>query len=477
MSASVMMLCAVMAKGTVTLPEQISDFMVLQRNAGASVWGWATPGAEITVSGDWSPVTVKAKADHKGEWMVKLPTPDGSYIPRKVNVKGDGSDITLNDVLIGEVWIASGQSNMEMPLGGFWSCPVENANRMIAGSGRYKGKVRIATLPLVGTPTPQDKVAGSWKESVPENAPQFTAVGYSFAQTLNELLDVPVGVIRAAYGGSKVEGWLPKEIVEKYPDINIKDAYVYDEQKHYYRPMAMYNAMLVPISRYTAKGFLWNQGESNVETHATYADRLSTMVKEWRRLWGDNKNEMPFYSVQLPGYQYGDGLYAVSGALLREAQQKAMDMTPNCGLVTSIDLQQPGQYLQIHPARKREIGERLAWMAAVKNYGVKGLKCESPRLQSVEFKGDKAEVYLLGGEEGVGPWQDLKGFEVAGADRVFHPATAENVAQWPGKPHITLSSPEVKEIKSVRYCFRNWPEGNVTDLRGLPLLPFRTDDW
>lgn len=474
---AMLMACAGVSQAAVTLPDQVGDYMVLQRDTVANVWGWASPGAEIVVTGDWNNVPVKVKADKKGAWKAGLSTPTGSFTPHKVNIKGDGSDLTLSDVLIGEVWIASGQSNMEMPLAGFWSCPVRGANRAIAESGKYKGRVRVATLPLVGTPTLQDKVAGAWKESEPANAPQFTAIGYKFACTLSDMLGVPVGVIRAAYGGSKVEGWLPKEIVKDYPDIDMKDAETYDEKLHYYRPTVMYNAMLYPISNYTAKGFLWNQGESNVGKHDTYADRLSTMVKEWRRLWGDEKGEMSFYSVQLPGYEYGDGLYATSGALLREAQQKAMDMTPNCGLVTSIDLQEPGQYRQIHPALKSEIGERLAWMAAAKNYGVAGIKCDSPRLNNVEFKGDKAEVYLTGGEEGVGPWQDLKGFEVAGADRVFYPAEAVNEAVWPGTPHITLSAPEVKEIKAVRYCFRNWPEGNVTDLRGLPLLPFRSDDW
>lgn len=240
--------------------------------------------------------------------------------------------------------------------------------------------------------------------------------------------------------------------------------------------MVMYNAMLVPIAGYTAKGFLWNQGESNVGRHETYADRLSTMVGEWRRLWGSGS--MPFYSVQLPPYQYGDGLYATSGAFLREAQQQAMDATPNCGIVTSIDLQQPGQYLQIHPARKEPIGRRLAWMAAVRDYGIQGLQCESPRLENVEFLGDKANVHLVGGEEGIGPWQGITGFEVAGPDRVFHPAEAVNfTGDNNSRPCIVVSSPEVTDIKSVRYCFKNWAEGNVISLRGLPLLPFRTDTW
>jgi len=465
------------AQAAVTLPEQVGDHMVLQRDTVANIWGWATPGAGITVTGDWNNVPVTVKADKKGVWVAGLRTPEGSFTPRRVNVKGDGSDITLNDVLIGEVWIASGQSNMEMPLGGFWSCPVENANRMIAESGKYKGRVRVATLPLVGTPDLQERVAGSWKESEPANAPQFSAIGYTFACTLSDMLGVPVGVIRAAYGGSKVEGWMPKEIVAKYADINLKDAETYDEKLHYYRPTVMYNAMLYPISRYTAKGFLWNQGESNVGKHDTYPDRLSTMVREWRRLWGDDKDAMPFYQVQLPGYDYDSNLNGLSGPLMREAQQKATDLIPNCGMVTSIDLQQPGQYRQIHPARKAEIGERLAWMAASRNYGVKGIKCESPRLKNVEFKGDKAVVYLVGGEDGVGPWQGIEGFEVAGEDRVFHPATAVNEAVWPEPAHLVVSSPEVKEIKSVRYCFKNWPEGNVISLMGLPLLPFRTDNW
>lgn len=466
-------LCAMHA--AVTLPEQIGDNMVLQQLADARIWGWATPGAEIKVAGDWSAAPVSVKTDSDGTWTAMLPTPAGSFTPHTVTVEGDGSSLTLDNVLVGEVWIASGQSNMEMPLDGFWSCPVENANRAIAEAGGYTGRIRMCTLPLVGELTPQQRVAGQWKECTVENAPRFSAVGYYFARTLSDLIGVPVGVISAAYGGSRVEGWLPREILATYPDVDIADASS-DSIPHYYRPMVMYNAMLRPVAGYTARGFLWNQGESNVGRHDTYPYHLSDMIKEWRRLWGNDS--MPFYSVQLPGYEYGDGRYATSGALLREAQQKAMDITPGCGLVTSIDLQQPGQYLQIHPARKQPIGERLAWMAAVRDYGVKGLRCESPRLKEVEFNGDKAIVRLIGGEEGVGPWQGLTGFEVAGDDRVFYPAEAVNVAgPWPVTPYIEVSSPQVKEIKSVRYCFTNWPEGNVIDLRGLPLLPFRTDSW
>ncbi len=467
-------LCALSASAAVTLPDQIGDKMVLQQQADAKIWGWATPGAKISVSGDWSEAPVVADTDKDGRWTAMLPTPAGSFRPHTVIIKGDGSDITLADVLVGEVWIASGQSNMEMPLDGFRGCPIENSNQAIAEAKNYTGRVRMATLPLVGALTPQDRVAGAWKECNIENAPRFSAVGYFFARTLSDLIDMPVGIISAAYGGSRVEGWLPREILETYPDFNIADAE--NAEVHYYRPMVMYNAMLMPIAGYTARGFLWNQGESNVGRHETYADRLSTMVGEWRRLWGSDT--MPFYSVQLPPYQYGDGLYATSGALLREAQQQAMDKTPNCGIVTSIDLQQPGQYLQIHPARKEPIGRRLAWMAAVRDYGIRGLQCESPRLKNVEFMGDKAKVHLLGGEEGVGPWQGLTGFEVAGPDRIFHPAEAIN---FPGdntsRPCIVVSSPEVTDIKSVRYCFRNWAEGNVISPRGLPLLPFRTDTW
>ena len=253
---AMLMACAGVSQAAVTLPDQVGDYMVLQRDTVANVWGWASPGAEIVVTGDWNNVPVKVKADKKGAWKAGLSTPAGSFTPHKVNIKGDGSDLTLSDVLIGEVWIASGQSNMEMPLAGFWSCPVRGANRAIAESGKYKGRVRVATLPLVGTPTLQDKVAGAWKESEPANAPQFTAIGYKFACTLSDMLGVPVGVIRAAYGGSKVEGWLPKEIVKDYPDIDMKDAETYDEKLHYYRPTVMYNAMLYPISNYTAKGFL-----------------------------------------------------------------------------------------------------------------------------------------------------------------------------------------------------------------------------
>ncbi len=465
-------LTAMASKAEIKLPDIISDNMVLQQQSDARLWGWSTPGAVISVTPAWDGKTYSATADKKGRWNVEVATPEASYTPQTIEIKGDGSSVKLENVLIGEVWLCSGQSNMEMPLNGFWCQPVENAGRAIAYSGRYPG-IRVATVTRKGEYELQDSVEGKWMESKPENAGNFSAVAYFFARSLNEILGVPVGIINSSLGGSRVEGWMPKWKLDQYPDCSVeKEKATPDSVLHLWeRINIMYNAMLHPIVGYTIKGFLWNQGEANVGAHNNYPQRLADMVKIWRDEW--KQGELPFYFVEIPAWNYGnpDGTMA---ALLREAQHKAADIIPNSGYVSTTDLIYPREIEDIHGSKKEEIGERLAFIAANRTYGIDGVPAYYPCYKSVELNGNKAVVHLDNITNGLTPNGTLEGFEVAGADKVFHPAKAKEL--WYCSA-IEVSSDEVDDIKAVRYCFRNFSIGGIHNQFGLPLVPFRTDNW
>lgn len=472
LSTALILMTASLGMARVELPSVIGDNAVLQQKTEARLWGWAKPGQTVKITPSWSGETVTAEADMAtGRWDATVLTPEASYTAHSITFD-DGTDpLAIGNVLIGEVWLCSGQSNMEMPLRGFGIQPVEGAAQAIAYSGDYPG-VRVATVPKAIDYEVRERPEGVWKASRPENAGEFSAVGYFFARSLNRLLDVPVGVLVCAYGGSKVEGWLPQEIVDSYADCDMARERADAGFPHdMYRSGVMYNAMLHPLIGYTIRGFLWNQGESNVGRHGDYPERLATMVGVWRDKWG--LGELPFYCVEIPGYSYGnpDGNNA---ALLREAQHKAVEIIPSSGIISAIDLIYPHEIEDIHGSRKEEIGERLAFMAASKNYGIQGIDTLYPQLAGVDYQGPKAVVKFNDPYNGVYPHTDIPGFEVAGEDRIFYPARADE--NWNDRT-ITVSAPEVPEVKAVRYCFRNFAIGAVHGMTGLPLVPFRTDGW
>ena len=280
-------------------------------------------------------------------------------------------------------------------------------------------------------------------------------------------------MINCSLGGSKVEGWMPKWKLDQYPDCDVeKEKATADSVLHLWeRINVMYNAMLHPLAGYTVKGFLWNQGEANVGRHADYPSRLADMVKIWRDEW--RLGDIPFYLVEIPAWNYGnpDGSMA---AFLREAQHKAAEIIPNSAYVSTTDLIYPYEINDIHGSKKEEIGERLSFLAANRTYNIGGIDTNYPVFKSVDLYGNKAIVHLDNIENGLTPNGDLEGFEVAGEDRVFHPAKAKEL--WYNRA-IEVTSDEVPDIKAVRYCFKNFSIGGIHNLKGLPLVPFRTDDW
>lgn len=455
----------------VELPDIISDNAVLQQRAETRLWGWSKPGKDVAVTPSWAGgKSYTAKADSRtGRWEVNIATPEATFTPQSIRFDDGEAPVSIDNVLIGEVWLCSGQSNMEMPLRGFWCQPVEGAAQAIAYSGKYPG-VRVATVPKKASYKPEERVEGKWKVSSPENAADFSALAYFFATSLTDMLNVPVGIISCAYGGSKVEGWIPEEKLDTYPGWNMaaeKDSALNEWE----RIGVMYNAMLHPVIGYTVKGFLWNQGESNVGRHKEYPGHQRDMVGIWREKWGNE--DMPFYFVELPGWKYGNG-EETAAAYFRECQHRAAEITPNSGIVCTTDLMYPSELEDIHARKKREIGERLAFMAAARTYGIDGVPHTYPSYKSVDLNGPTATLHFNNADAGLNPNMDLPGFEVAGDDRVFYPAKATE--DWNART-VTVSSDKVKDIKAVRYCFNNFAIGQLKDMYGMPLIPFRTDDW
>lgn len=472
------------------LAEIFSDNMVLQQQANAKIWGWAKSGSVVELTTSWSKLKQYATAGKDGKWIIEIKTPVASYETYSITVKGDGETKTIKNILVGEVWFCSGQSNMEITLNGYWNCPIEGSNEAIATSGKYKKAIRVATIPKVDALEPQEKVSAKWEICEPQNAAHFTAVGYFFARTLTDLLDVPVGIINCSWGGSTVEGWLPKEILLTY-----HDGLTPPNDGDWMRKMVMYNGMLHPLAGYTIKGFLWNQGESNIGREKEYIVRFKDMANHWRKIWNQD-TRLPFYTVELPPYMYEDNANGTDGAKIREAQHIIAHELEDCGCVCTSDLVYEHELKQIHGTKKLEIGQRLAYMAALRDYGMSGFWAENPEFEKMEIvdatpddnnviggtavaanpndKGKVAVLYFTNAWDGFDRMYDIDNFEAAGADGVYHPAIVW-ASNTDSRTVLKLVCPQVPEVKNVRYCFKNFVVGKLHNSRQLPIVPFRTD--
>ena len=449
----------------------IGDNMVLQQKAHARIFGEADPGSTVVVTPSWNNMPYTTTTDRTGKWCLAIDTPEGSFDKHSITIS-DGEPLTVSNVLVGEVWLASGQSNMQMPLKGFPGCCTEGGYDEIASARDEADKIRFFTVPLTQSYTPVDTVNASWAVPSPETAPEFSALAWHLAKRMSDVLNVPVGIVSAAYGGAKVESWTPKELLETYPDVSL-DPKDIEPMVHYLRPMLMYNAMFVPVKDYTYKGILWYQGCSNVSTYQTYAERLEAMVKHWRDeiAIGD----IPFYCVEIAPYEYGDPSEKGKAPLLREAQRKAVERIPNSGIICTNDLVKPYERFNIHPSDKAAAGKRLCDLVLNKTYDKKQFPIESPRYKSHRFKDGAAWVAIDSPCDGICRNYDIRGFEIAGPDKIFHPADSVWL-HWQTN-EMVISSKAVPQPVAVRYGWRDFLPGNLHAGNYLPLIPFRTDDW
>ena len=438
--------------------------MVLQQKCNARIWGWATPHSKVTLKASWNNKTVTCRSDADGKWQTELTTPEGSFTPYEITVS-DGERIVLKDVLVGEVWVGSGQSNMEMCLAGRSNRVIENVAKEIAYAEKYKGRLHLATVSHNVPLTPANNVKAEWQDCSSATVSPWSAVCYFFGTTLVDVLNCPVGMISTCWGGSAVESWEPLDVVKQYNDINLSEDWL--KSGHTSAPTIRYNGMIHPIEGYTIKGFIWYQGESNVKNADQYARRLSDLITSWRTLWG--QGELPFYEVEIAPYKYA-GRDKFEAAVLREAQCEVTHRLPHVGMVSTSDLVKDDEYDQIHPMMKRPVGERLAFMALARDYGMKGIPSDYPEYVGMKVKDNKVYLNLSNSKEGFNRLHGFKGFELCGADGVFYPATGVVESN-----RIVLTSAQVPHPKHVRYCFKNFVIGNTTNVYGLPIIPFRTD--
>lgn len=439
------------------LPTFFSDHMVLQQKEEVAIWGWDDAGKMITIEGSWGQKTT-TKTDGSGKWETRLKTPAAGG-PYTLTITGNDK-ITFNDVMMGEVWICSGQSNMVMPLSGYGNQPIIGSGDAILYANQ--SNIRMYTAARKASVEAMTDMEGTWETSSTENAPGFSAVAYFFGKILDDVLDVPIGLIVTSWGGSSVEAWMDKDALRK-SGVNEFPTEV-PEKAPNHAPTLLYNGMIKPLIPFTAKGFLWYQGENNVRNADQYNKKFSDMITVWRK---DFQNmEMPFYFVEIAPYNYGER----NSAYLREAQLQTMLNVPHTGMASTMDL---GNCTNIHPGDKRDVGRRLALWALSQTYGMKGFQYSGPVYTSMEKTDDNKIILSFDhAENGLSTFgQPLKGFEIAGEDGNFMPAEAAIGNQ----SRVTVWSGQVSDPKVVRYGFSNCPETTLYNMQELPAPSFRTD--
>ena len=468
--AAVLLLAGCILNAKVTLPPVIGNNMVLQQKTQAALFGKAEPGKTVTVKTSWDKKKVSTVADAEtGRWLVRVQTPSAGG-PYEITIS-DGEKVTLKDVLIGEVWFASGQSNMEMPVKGYGSQPAKDGMKYIT-TARASRPIRYCHIKRQSSVTVMDDCEGVWEKHTPNAVANASATAYFFAEALQAVLDIPVGIIESSWGGSTIETWVKREVLEKdYPEFDLGHLDGTKPVKHkYHQPSLLYNGQVAPLIPFTFKGMIWYQGESNRDRPDQYIKLQRSYVEMMRSDFC--VPDAPFYCVQIAPYPYDNGRKTHSGYFC-EAQQKSVEGMKHAGYVTTVDI---GEYGTIHPCRKQEVGQRLAWLALYNDYGMDAIEAYAPYYKIVEFHDGKGFVEMKVGNLGLSPMgTDISGFEIAGPDRKFYPAKARR----DGKRNnvVVVWNPDVPEPVAVRYCWRNWSVGGLYNNFGIPAGPFRTDDW
>ena len=454
-----------MLNAKVVLPDMLSDNMVIQQNSSIKLWGTAKAKTSVKIKVSWSTVPYTCRSEKNGQWQISIQTNAASFQKHTITIS-DGKLITIQNVLIGEVWLCSGQSNMEMSFNGYKDQPIADANYYISNAKKESG-IRMLNVVKSSSINSNSVGKGKWLESSPQNLPSFSATAYFFALRLQEQLKVPIGIINTSYGGSCIEGWLCPENLEKYTDFDFRQKI--PDSMSWQRPNVMYQNMIKPFRNYIINGFVWYQGESNVERYATYAQKLQELVYLWRYTF-DNA-DLPFYVVEIAPFLYGD---VVQAAKLREAQFQGVNLMDNSAYVCTNDLVFESEIINIHPSQKKPIGDRVANLVLHKNYGFDSIKANSPSLSRFSIFSDSIILNFDNSYDGFLSQKDIVGFEIADSTQIFRKAEA-----FFGEANNTISIKFEKDFRpiAVRYCFKNFQIGNVKNSVGLPLIPFRTDDW
>lgn len=439
------------------------DGMVLQQQSETIIAGYAS-GKELTVTIPWveTPFIVPVK---NGKFEVAINTPVASRQSYSMTFKDKDSEVVLKDVLVGDVWICSGQSNMEMTMKGYNGQPIKHSVEMAMQSAKYSDLVHMFTVGRCVAEKPRPTVRGTWRKSSPENVMTMSATAYCFAVALADALQIPIGIISASRSSSKIEVWMPQDLLKEKHGYDVEkinsDANIRDISKC----GLYYNGMIAPLFNYKAKGFLWYQGESNRDNPEKYPELLASMVNHWRTSWGDTENRMPFVYVQIAPYRYTDKR-GLEVPVFVEAQSKALEIIPNSAMTVTTDI---GEMNCIHPSDKKTVGQRAAIEAMRLAYGVDITNASGMRPIECVFAEGKVDVSFSNASYGFMPVEPVYGFELAGADGVFYAADAVIVKN---KPVVTVSSLKVTDPVTVRYAYRNYPGCNLVNTLGFPAYPF-----
>ena len=448
-------LCSLRSEAQIKLPAVFGDNMVLQQQSEIEIWGWADAGHVLAMKCSWLKDTLKTTPSNTAFWTFKVKTPEAGG-PHTISFKSY-HELVLKNVMVGEVWLCSGQSNMEMNVG--WGIKDGEAE---AAKANYPN-IRFFSVKKKGSALPQEDCYGNWAECTPASMRSFSAAAYFFARQLNDSLKVPIGILHASWGGSPAEVWTPKQWVENDSMLNRYAQKL--EVKAWWpsTPGACYNAMIAPLVPFRIAGALWYQGESNVDTYQSYSKLLKTMVQAWRK---EFKSNFPFYYVQIAPYTYGKNSKAY---LLREEQGKIMELEKT-GMVVVSDL--VNDTTDIHPKNKTDVGKRLANLALSETYGFKGI-ARCPIYKSMKIEKSSIRIDFSYCDKGLtSKNQKLVCFEIAGEDQKFVAANAKIE-----KNTLVVSAPSVKKPVAVRFSFSNAGMGNLFNSEGFPVAPFRTDNW
>lgn len=446
-----------------TMPHFFSDSMILQQQTLAAIWGQDKPNTTVTVKASWGK-TATTLVTNNGKWRLKIETPKAGG-PFTLIIKGT-TTLTFKNVLVGEVWLCSGQSNMEMPVKGYNNQPITGSNNTILHS--TNPNIRVFHTPKAASKTPLDNVMSYWKQASPENTGNFSATAYFFAQKIQSVLGVPVGIIQCSWGASTIESWMDSTTLASFKNFTIPDSVTLKNANT--SNTMLYRSMMHPYIGYTIKGMLWYQGEANRNNAKEYPQLCSLMVQSYRRQW--QQGNFPFYFVQIA--PFGSNEKDMNNALVREAQLKCMQIIENSGMAVTLDI---GEKDVIHPSQKQEVGNRLAYWAFAKDYGIKGIAFSGPVYKSTEkTANDSLIVSFNYAEMGLTTFgKPLTEFEIAGEDKIFYPANA--IISKNKNASIVVWNDKVKNPVSVRYAFKNWVQGSLYNIQGLPASSFRTDDW
>lgn len=454
---SYMCVCSALSSLAEIVPNSLfQDHCVLQREMKVPVWGAANPGERIVVRfrGDNEVTT----CDREGHWSVKIESGDAGG-PFVLEILGETDVVRVRDVLVGEVWIASGQSNMDRPLR-----PVDGQKPIINGMAEAAKadypKIRHFYVPQSVANSKQENLDGSWTVCSPETVNHFSAIGYFFSRDLLHALDVPVGIIRSSWGGTPVQSWASEQVFEKYPEYDDREnRAVHLGKEKQNDASVLFNGMIAPLAPFGIKGVIWYQGESNAYDPVAYRSLFPAMIEDWRREW--EMGNFPFLYVQIAPFE---GMPPE----IREAQLLTLDSVENTAMIVTIDV---GDATDIHPANKEPVGERLALAARALGNG-EDVIYSGPHCKSVSYGKSRVVVSFDWAQPGLvsGDGLPLRGFEIAGEDGVYFPARAEIEDD-----EILLFCSDVETPVAVRYAWADVADGNLFNKAGLPASPFRTD--